>query len=147
MNRASKRTRLIVISFFLFLSTVSIHADRILYTYDASGNRTYSQKEVLFRGDGQIQEQDTMPRRHDLGLRRITIYPNPTEGRLRVEITGDGELDGASIAIYGATGSIVYYDNEVEAVNNIDITPCTNGIYLLIIRVDGETSSWKLVKI
>ena len=33
MNRASKRTRLIVISSFLFISTVSIHADRILYTY------------------------------------------------------------------------------------------------------------------
>jgi len=132
----------------LFLSIVSLtaHADRITYTYDASGNRTYSQKEIIIRGS-HSNDGDRDPRRQDLSLHRITIYPNPTEGRFSVEITGDGTLEGASITIYGATGSIVYYDDEVDAENDIDITPCTNGIYLLIIRVDGETSSWKIIKI
>lgn len=148
MKRAGKKTRLIVISFFLFLSTVSIHADRIQYTYDASGNRISSNKEVfLFRSDSLYQEQERSPRHQNLSLHRITIYPNPTDGRLSVEITGEGSLEGASITIYSSTGSIIYYDSNLDEMNDIDLTPCSNGIYLLMIRIDGETSSWKIIKI
>ena len=147
MKRTNRFLYPVIVTLFLCLCAAYAHADRILYTYDASGNRTYSNKEILLRGDGLDQDNDRRPRHQDLSMHRVTIHPNPTEGRFSVEITGDGALEGASITIYGATGSIVYYDDDVDAVNDIDITPCTNGIYLLIIRVDGETSSWKIIKI
>lgn len=146
MKKTDRTLRFIVLIFFLFLFTVNINADRVQYTYDASGNRTYSQKEIIIRGN-QSKEGDHDPRYQDLSLHRITIFPNPTDGRFSVEITGNGTLEGASITLYGASGSIVYYDDEVESVNEIDITLFANGIYLLIIRVDGKTSSWKIIKI
>lgn len=123
------------------------YADRIIYSYDASGNRTQSQREIRLLGDGQSQEEDSQPRQEKLSLHTITIYPNPTDGKLSVEITGAESLEGASITIYGISGSIVYYDNEPGMTNDIDLTICPTGMYLLIIRVEGETSMWKIIKI
>lgn len=139
---------LLPIAFYLLscLCAANAYADRILFTYDASGNRVYSEKEILIRGE-ESQDDDKKPRHQDLSLCRITIHPNPTEGQLSVEITGAESFDGASITIYSASGSIVYYDNSLDNENGIDLTPCPRGIYLLIIRIGGETSSWKIVRI
>lgn len=132
-------------SFLLLLIGGVIHADRYVFTYDASGNRVYCEKEILIRSD-ESQDSDKRPHRQDLSLCNITIYPNPTQGQLRVEITGTDFFEGASITIYGASGSVVYYNNTLDAVNDIDLTPCPDGIYLMIIRMSGETSSWKIIK-
>lgn len=138
--------RPVAISLFLLICTMSARADRYVFSYDASGNRVYSQKEILIRGD-ESQENDSNPRQESLSLHRITIYPNPTEGQLCVEITGEGSLEGASITIYGISGSIIYYNCELQNSNEIDLTPCQNGMYLLVIRIDGDTSTWKIIKI
>lgn len=75
MKKTDRTLRFIVLIFFLFLFTVNINADRVQYTYDASGNRTYSQKEIIIRGN-QSKEGDHDPRYQDLSLHRITIFPN-----------------------------------------------------------------------
>lgn len=127
---------------------VSIHADRILYNYDASGNRVLSHREITFRTDSLAQDSDRLPRHHELSLHKITIHPNPTEGRICVEITGTESLTGASITIYAPSGSVVYQDNELDVLNEIDLTQCPNGVYILIIRLsNAEASNWKIIKI
>lgn len=138
--------RPITISLFLLLCFCAtyVYADRIVYTYDASGNRT-SSREIVFRGQGS-EDNDSTPRRDNLSLRHITIYPNPTDGELKVEITGGESFEGSSITIYGASGTVVYYNDEIGTLNNIDLTQYPKGIYLMIIRIDGETSSWKIIK-
>ena len=139
---------LLPIAFYLLscLCALNAFADRILFTYDASGNRVYSEKEILIRGD-ESQDDDKKPRHQDLSLCHITIHPNPTDGQLSVVIIGAESFEGSSITIYSASGSIVYYDNSLDYENEIDLTPCPRGIYLLIIRIGGETSSWKIVRI
>lgn len=127
----------------LFFS--SIFADRYVFTYDASGNRTSCDKEILIRGE-ESEDNDKQPHQQDLSVCHITIYPNPTDGHLSVEIIGTESFDGASITIYSASGSIVYYDNTPGNENEIDLTAYPRGIYLLIIRMGGETSSWKIIK-
>jgi hypothetical protein len=124
------------------------YADRIQYTYDASGNRIYSSRANRNRTDSLAQDSDRLPRHHELSLHKITIHPNPTYGKLAVEITGTESLTGASITIYSPSGSIVYQDNELDVVNEIDLTQCPNGVYILIIRMaNGEASNSKIIKI
>lgn len=146
MKRMNHVLRPVVISLLLCLCVSSARADRYVFYYDASGNRVYCEKEILIRGD-ESQDSDRKPRRQDLSLCHITIYPNPTEGQLRVEITGAESLEGTSITIYSASGSVIYYNNTIDFVNDMDLTPCPNGIYLLMIRMGGDTSSWKIIKI
>lgn len=130
------------------ICAVSIHADRILYNYDASGNRVLSSREIIYRTDSLAQDSDRLPRHHELSLYKITVYPNPTEGNLGVEIRGAESLSGASITIYASSGAIVYQDNVLELMNEIDLTSYPNGIYIMIIRLsDDKVSSWKIIKI
>ena len=43
-------------------------------------------------------------------------------------------------------GTMLYHNDNPETVNEIDITSCPNGIYLLIIAVKEEKSTWKIIK-
>lgn len=146
MKGMNRSLRPIATSLLLCLCSVYAWADRVIYNYDASGNRTRARKEILLRGE-HSPEDDSQPRHESLSLRRVTIYPNPTEGELIIEITGGDSFEGASITIYAASGGIVYYNEEINTVNKIDLTPCPRGMYLIMIRIDGETSSWKIIKI
>lgn len=146
-----KRTNLFIKQslcvFLMCITALSAYADRIKFTYDSSGNRILRQKEIIIRQTANDSERKSNPMLDDLVNHRITIYPNPTQGDFSVEISGAQSLDGASITIYNASGSIIYYNNHIDDVNSIDLTPCANGIYLLVIRVEGESSSWKVIKI
>lgn len=146
MKRTYHFIRWMICTLLLCAFVNSVYADRVVYTYDSSGNRTRARKEIVLRSEGS-QEEDSLPQRQNLSLRHVTIYPNPTKGRLRVEITGGGSFEGASLTVYSISGSIVCNLSELDAVNDIDLSQCPNGMYMLVIRVDGESSSWKIIKI
>ena len=146
MKRTNHFIRWMICTLLLCAFANSIYADRILYSYDSSGNRTRARKEIVLRGGGS-QEEDSLPQRQNLSLRHVTIYPNPTKGQLMVEITGGESFEGASFTVYSISGSIVCNLSELDAVNIIDLSQCPNGMYMLVIRVDGESSSWKIIKI
>ena len=144
MKRTNQPTRLIFISLFLFTITLSVHADRILYTYDAAGNRVVSQREIPFnrQGDGESSKsyQDS------LSFSKITIYPNPTQGDLKIEITGTDSFDGSSMGIFSMNGILLYHKERLSAVNEIDITDYPDATYLFVIRINGKNSVWKIIK-
>ena len=146
MKRTYHFIRWMICTLLLCAFVNSVYADRVVYTYDSSGNRTRARKEIVLRSEGS-QEEDSLPQRQNLSLRHVTIYPNPTKGRLRVEITGGGSFEGASLTVYSISGSIVCNLSELDAVNDTDLSQCPNGMYMLVIRVDGESSSWKIIKI
>lgn len=147
MKRTNQLIKHPLCLFLLCITALSVCAERIKFTYDSSGNRILRQKEIIIRQTANDSERKNNPMLDDLVNHRITIYPNPTQGDFSVEISGAQSLDGASITIYNASGSIIYYNDHIDDVNSIDLTPCTNGIYLLVIRVEGESSSWKVIKI
>lgn len=138
--------RPIIISLFLFVPTLYVHADRILYTYDAAGNRVVSQREIPFnrQGDGDSSEQRTY--QDSLSLSKITIYPNPTQGDLKIEITGTDSFDGSSMGIFSMNGILLYHKERLSAVNEIDITDYPDATYLFVIRINGKNSVWKIIK-
>ena len=138
--------RLFVISLFISVFSVNAYADRVVYSYDASGNRIQSQKQIRLRDAENGSDQDTIPLRESLSSHRITIYPNPTKGQFSVEITGSAIPDNSSISIYSLQGSVIYQDDEPDILNEIDLSSHPNGIYMLRITIDSETSTWKIIK-
>ena len=138
--------RLFVISLFISVFSVNAYADRVVYSYDASGNRIQSQKQIRLRDAENGSDQDTIPLRESLSSHRITIYPNPTKGQFSVEITGSAIPDNSSISIYNLQGSVIYQNDEPDILNEIDLSSQLNGIYMLRITIDSETSTWKIIK-
>lgn len=138
--------RLFVISLFISVIAVKAYADRVVYSYDSSGNRIQSQKQIRLRDAENGSDQDTIPLRESLSSHRITIYPNPTKGQFSVEITGSAIPDKSSISIYNLQGSVIYQKDEPDILNEIDLSSQPNGIYMLRIKIDSETSTWKIIK-
>ena len=136
--------RLTVISLFLSIISISLFADRVVYTYDASGNMTQSQRQIRLRENG--SDQDTVPMRESLSFHHITIYPNPTKGRFSVEITGTEIPENSSITLHNLQGGVIYSNNAPDQLNEIDLTPQPDGLYILTIKIDSETSTWKVIK-
>ena len=83
---------------------------------------------------------------HDLNTRRITIYPNPTEGNFSVEIGQTETIEKSSISIYSMTGVTIYQVEDPDSVTEIDITTSPDGIYILRIMVNDEISTWRIIK-
>ena len=146
MKQASRFLLPIIFSLlFLMIGTTS-HADSISYSYDANGNRISLLNNGMNRGN-LTDETERKPSSESLGQHRVTIYPNPTEGRISVEITGVGSLDESAITVYGVVGNMVYSVSEIDAVNEIDLTACPDGLYLLVIRIGSDIGIWKIIKI
>ncbi len=142
-----KRNLYLLSLFLMTLFTVSVHADGIInYTYDGSGNRTSAERIINLRQAETDSTGKVKPMLHELTSHRITIYPNPTDGNFSIEIGTPETIEQASITIYSMSGTIIYRNDEPDAINEIDITSSPDGMYLLIIRIDGESSTWKIIK-
>lgn len=148
MKRLSQSLRALICFVCLaIIFPVTALADGIThYTYDSAGNRTGSTHVLVLRESDKDSERKNSPMQDDLTDRSIKIYPNPTYGRFCVEITGTESLDSISITVYSMNGTMLYHNDNPETVNEIDITSSPKGIYLLIIAVKEEKSTWKIIK-
>lgn len=78
--------------------------------------------------------------------RNVKIYPNPTQGQLRVDISRLDEGDKCTLSLYSISGYLIFTDSNAGTTNCIDISNQKNGLYLLKIAVNENTSTWKIIK-
>ena len=81
-----------------------------------------------------------------LSSARINIYPNPTEGDLKIDIEGVLDFESSGLTIYNMSGKVLYKTNELSESNELDITDYADGTYLLVIRIKEESTTWKIIK-
>lgn len=139
--------RPICVVIFISASLLLSFADNVInYSYDSSGNRISSLRAINLRGAELDSTGKAIPMLHDLNTRRITIYPNPTEGNFSVEIGQTETIEKSSISIYSMTGVTIYQVEDPDSVTEIDITTSPDGIYILRIMVNDEISTWRIIK-
>lgn len=146
MKQMNRVIRSIIFSLLLLMTGTIAQADSISYSYDANGNRVTLLNNGMNRGNP-TDESERKPGNESLGQHRITIYPNPTDGRISVEITGTGSLEESAITVYGIMGNMVYNDSEIDVENEIDLTTCPDGMYILVIKIGSDIGIWKIIKI
>ena len=134
MKQMNRVIRSIIFSLLLLMTGTIVQADSISYSYDANGNRVTLLNNGMNRSNP-TDETERKPSSESLGQHRITIYPNPTDGRISVEITGAGSLEESAITVYGIMGNMVYNDSEIDVENEIDLTTCPDGMYILVIKI------------
>jgi len=75
--------------------------------------------------------------------KELSLYPNPASEKLNILTDAEGDLD---ISIYNISGQMVYNGTLVEGTKSIDISYLKNGLYVVSIKVGGETFTNKLIK-
>ena len=129
--------------FFFVLFSLSLSAQKkVMYAYDAAGNRI--KKEILFE---QSQSKSQVVACSDmLDEKEIKIYPNPTEGELRVEIFNELKKTEGIVTVHGNNGAMIYTTPIINGSASLDISSCPNGLYILHVKIGDCVSSWKIIK-
>lgn len=144
-----------IVAIFLLFAVLSMWAaadacaqNKIKYTYDSAGNRLTRQKEIVIQTRGALSDDEGEPSTYEekLSETKVTIYPNPTRGILKIDISGVEKFENARISLYDLTGTLLQQWGSISQSNMVDISDRTPGMYIMQIVYNGNTSSWKIVK-
>lgn len=116
----------------------------VRYAYDNAGNRISREISITVAGDEPQERIASVS--ESLASKEIRIYPNPTDGILSIRIENYENSDDASFVLYDMSGAIVDNCKAEEQTSTIDISNCQSGIYILLIEINGEQSSWRILK-
>lgn len=158
-ERAWGETRIYEIEVF----NVPIENVALNYGYDAAGNMT---SRLIVIGSAKTAEiipvdtteivaemnaEDSIPGAENkskfeelLGNNRVTIYPNPTKGQLRVALSDISEEDKVMVNVYSLAGTRIY--SGILKDNLIDLNNEASGVYILEIVINDKAQNWRIVK-
>ena len=134
------------ILFFILLlqAAMTISAQSVAYTYDTAGNRT---ARVVTISKSPAAQEETITALQDLiAEKAITIYPNPTKGILSVEIKDYTDQLQAEFRLTDLSGRTIINRKASSDIQTFDLSRQAAGIYLLQIRINGESAVWKIIK-
>lgn len=133
----------------LFIPFLSKGQSKIVYAYDAAGNRI--RREIVMQtqkakarqrvSDTERQSFSDMLNEHD-----IKIYPNPTYGFLKLCIYGLKSTDKCSMSLYTTKGAQIMANSVNKESFEINISNQPAGIYLLRITINNNSTIWKIIK-
>lgn len=131
---------------FLSLCFFAVPAKNVSFSYDSTGNRV--KREILIEKQSAPSRDISNPEYFSemLAEKEIRIYPNPTEGLLKIEIKGYEDSDECSLSIFNMSGQQLQNMDVRNPLTEIDITSQSNGMYIFLIVLNGEESSWKIIK-
>jgi hypothetical protein len=125
--------------------------DKVSYGYDAAGNRT--SRTIIYAAPpspapAEPQEDEAPPAVYSEMLSdiEIKIYPNPTDGLLKVEILNLPEKQTANIWLYNLSGKLITSFRRITDFANIDISEQPTGTYLMKIVAGKNQTEWKIIK-
>jgi hypothetical protein len=129
---------------FWFISQAGFSQERVTYTYDAAGNRTSRTVDSNLRSAEQEEQTPVFP--ETPGDLRISVYPNPTEGRIRIDIQNLPKGETADLRLYSLSGALLMSRQDVVSSTEMDITGQAAGTYLLKLVAGKQQAEWKIIK-
>ncbi len=154
----------IIIIAILAIASLNSYAQSIEYTYDDAGNRT--SRKVMPAAPESVQEtteknkevtdvneelteenkKETEVYEDLVAEKQLRIYPNPTRGKLAVEIVNYNLNESGSIQVFDMAGRMVHNTRVLSQNMEIDITSEPAGSYIMVIVIGNEKSEWKIIK-
>lgn len=118
----------------------------VYFKYGNCGNQiertiTLNKSAVIVDDDSEIPA----PFEDEIENIPIKIYPNPTHGRMTVELQNVNN-EKITIVVYDLKGSAVVTIKDAIDINVVDISNCKNGIYLMNIILGEQKQTWKIIK-
>ena len=79
----------------------------------------------------------------NIKMETISIYPNPTNGIVNFDFSGEPIQIMKIVTIVGET---VFQKENISETETIDISGFANGLYLVILQTDNGSNSFKIIK-
>ncbi len=142
-----------IIFFTIVLCSVSYNAvsQTVSFSYDADGNMSsrtvVTLRSAEFVSEEESEEQESIPEivSTALGEQKITVYPNPTQGTILVEIQPLNYEEENFLRLFNSQGQLLETVKIESERTPVDITG-KSGVYLLDIYLGGKSSKWKIIK-
>lgn len=115
-------------------------------SYDKNGNRTVFNVvdcSNAIRGDDVVD--DNVVDNYEDETDELFVYPNPNDGRFRVNLKTDDENSLSKVYVYDNKGILICQKEFIETID-IDISSYPAGLYLLRIIRDDSVRSVIVVK-
>jgi hypothetical protein len=125
------------------------HNTEVTYTYDDYGNRitrTITLDNPGIQNALKAQTYTNKPKAFEdsIGNDKIIISPNPTEGRISVEV--QGSLKERALFVFDLSGKMIIAKKFSSSLEEIDLSPYSNGTYILKISDGTQVNEWKILK-
>lgn len=145
-------TKILTLSIVLLFCAGPLLAQTIHYEYDAAGNRT--KRYITLPGksaiaNDSIQSDESIKKEEFvdwLDKMKITVYPNPTQGNLSIEIANLPENPDAILSVHTIDAQLLQKTEIHESATKLDFTPYPDGVYILRIGSGAKKVEWKIVK-
>ncbi|MDR1729411.1 MAG: T9SS type A sorting domain-containing protein [Prevotellaceae bacterium] len=136
----------------------TLPAQTVRFLYDAAGNRVERYIDMTAPGlrsatiaaeeeTEETSENTPLKELQDLSLANpIHIYPNPTDGLLKVQIDNLQENQKASVILMNMQGQTVLSRSAVRDIVELDMSTSAQGIYIMRISIDEKNTEWKIIK-
>ena len=151
---------LLLFAYDAFAQGVIVGPD-VIYEYNAAGNRvkrypivspqktdgsdtvTTNNKQQI----GQNIDNRNLPLEEQEGF-NITLYPNPTNGILKVVVEqGFMGLQNKQAFVYSLKGELLFQQTITSSNFVIDFTDYAMGYYIVRVLADGYGKEWKVQKL
>lgn len=137
--------------FVLIIITMSVElcaqTTYVTYGYDNCGNRL--QRSILLVPEYKSAIVDNLLNHQEESIPEapiIKIYPNPTRGILRLDISSIDLDSKVDVRIFNITGDLVFQKLNISISAPIDINALHDGAYIFKLYISGQTFSGKIVK-
>lgn len=134
--------RIRLIALILIGLTLPATAQHVEYRYDAAGNRILKQI-VLNRTQARKRMATTSDKVANV---EFTLCTNPTTGLLRIEATNLKDDCHGQTTIYTTNGGLIMRKPLKGRVTTINMSTLPQAVYILKIEINGQQSSWRIVK-
>ncbi len=121
-------------------------SQKVTYGYDAAGNRVSRTIVITQLKSAPAPEEEPVVYSEMLSEIKLNIYPNPTDGLLKVEIRNLPDKQTADIMVYNLSGQLILTNKGVEYFTEIDLSGQIAGTYLMKIVAGEYQTEWKIIK-
>ena len=125
---------------------------QVEYAYDAAGNRigrVATTLRLAVTPPTRVRQQpvDTVaPSVVPAGELSVKVWPNPTKGIIRLQVSGRREDSSVGLRLYSSSGVLLKESEQTTDIIEIDLSGLSAATYLLRFSCQGETRVVKIIK-
>lgn len=130
-----------------FVLPSAIHAQQILYSYDAAGNRIERSLANGLNPAHRRTNSDNNASNASGGMQRsLSVGPNPTKGLLSIKHSCWDDSNECRLQLTTLSGQVLIEKSMTSAEATLNLHTYPNDYYLLSVELNGEKKTYKIIK-